>query len=37
MIIVDTPDALLVCRKPDAQRLKEIINRLEAQGRQDLL
>ncbi len=37
MIIVDTADALLVCRKADAQRIKEIINNLEDRGRQDLL
>ncbi len=37
MIIVDTADALLVCRKADAQRIKEIINTLEKRGRQDLL
>ncbi|MFT5234129.1 MAG: mannose-1-phosphate guanylyltransferase [Candidatus Krumholzibacteriia bacterium] len=37
MIIVDTDDALLVCRKSDAQRIKEIINQLEDRGRQDLL
>lgn len=37
LIIVDTPDALLVCRKDDAQRIKEIIARLEADGRRDLL
>jgi len=37
MIIVSTDDALLVCRKSDAQRIKEIINKLEEDGRQDLL
>lgn len=37
LIIVDTADALLVCRKEDAQRIKEIIARLEAEGRRDLL
>ncbi len=37
MIIVDTPDALLVCHKADAQRIKEIITQLEARGRTDLL
>jgi len=37
MIIVDTDDALLVCRKADAQRIKEIIKNLEERGRQDLL
>jgi len=37
LVVVDTPDALLVCRKADAQRIKDIINRLEAEGRRDLL
>ncbi len=37
MIIVDTADALLVCRKADAQRIKEIINKLEERGRRDML
>jgi mannose-1-phosphate guanylyltransferase len=37
LIVVDTPDALLVCRKEDAQRIKDIITRLEDKGRQDLL
>lgn len=37
LIVVDTPDALLICSKDDAQRIKEIINRLEDGGRSDLL
>ena len=37
LVVVDTPDALLVCRKAEAQRIKEIISRLEDQGRSDLL
>ncbi len=37
LVVVDTPDALLVCRKSEAQRIKEIITRLEAEGRTDLL
>lgn len=37
LIVVDTPDALLVCRKDDAQKIKEIITRLEDQKRSDLL
>jgi mannose-1-phosphate guanylyltransferase len=37
LIIVDTPDALLVCQKADAQRIKEIIQRLEKDGRAELL
>ncbi|MFN2369766.1 MAG: mannose-1-phosphate guanylyltransferase [Candidatus Krumholzibacteriia bacterium] len=37
LVVVDTPDALLVCRKADAQRIKDIIARLEGAGRRDLL
>ena len=37
LVVVDTPDALLVCRKADAQRIKDIIARLESAGRRDLL
>ena len=37
LIVVDTPDALLVAQKTDAQRIKEIIDRLEKDGRDDLL
>ncbi len=37
LVVVDTPDALLVCRKSEAQKIKEIISRLETQGRSDLL
>ncbi len=37
LIVVDTPDALLVCSKSEAQKIKEIISRLEDQGRSDLL
>jgi mannose-1-phosphate guanylyltransferase len=37
LVVVDTPDALLVCRKDQAQRIKEIITRLEESGRKDLL
>ncbi|MBU8870445.1 MAG: NTP transferase domain-containing protein [Gemmatimonadales bacterium] len=37
MIIVDSADALLVCRKDQAQRLKEVIVALEKTGRDDLL
>ena len=37
LIIVETPDALLVCRKADAQRIKDIIVRLEEDGRRELL
>ncbi|MCB1184198.1 mannose-1-phosphate guanylyltransferase [bacterium] len=37
LIIIDTDDALLVCRKADAQRIKEVIARLETEGRDELL
>ena len=37
LVVVDTPDALLVCSKSEAQKIKEIISRLEDQGRSDLL
>ena len=37
LIIVDCPDALLVCRKDQAQRIKEVIAALEKDGRDDLL
>jgi mannose-1-phosphate guanylyltransferase len=36
LVVVDTPDALLVCHKSQAQRIKEIIARLEEKGRTDL-
>jgi len=37
LIVVDTPDALLVCSKAEAQKIKQIISRLEDAGRSDLL
>jgi mannose-1-phosphate guanylyltransferase len=37
LVIVDTGDALLVCRGDQDQRVKEIIDRLEGDGRSDLL
>ncbi len=37
LVVVDTPDALLVCRADAAQRLREVITRLEADRRADLL
>ena len=33
LVIVDTPDALLVCRRDRAQDVKEVVNRLTAQGK----
>ena len=37
LVVVDTGDALLVCRSRDDQRVKDVINRLESDGRNDLL
>lgn len=37
LIVVDTPDALLVAAKSEAQRIKEIIVQLENDGREELL
>ena len=37
LIVVDSPDALLICRKDQAQSVKQIVERLQAQGRKDLL
>jgi mannose-1-phosphate guanylyltransferase len=37
VIVIDTPDALLVVSKDAAQEVKEIVDRLNAQGRDELL
>ncbi len=37
LVVVDTGDALLVCRTEDAQRVREITERLAAQGLDDVL
>mgnify|MGYP000123800348 CR=1 FL=1 len=37
LIVVDTPDALLVTRRADAQRVGEIVKALESRGRSELL
>ena len=37
LIVVDTPDALLVCRRDCAQEVKTLVDRLQAMGRHDLL
>ena len=37
LVVVDTPDALLVVPERDAQRVKEIVERLRAAGRTELL
>jgi mannose-1-phosphate guanylyltransferase len=36
LVIVDTEDALLVCSRADEQRVKEVVERLKAIGRNDL-
>lgn len=37
LIIVESDDALLICPKDQAQRIKDVITALEKDGRQDLL
>jgi mannose-1-phosphate guanylyltransferase len=37
LIVVDEPDALLICRRDRAQEVKRIVEQLKAMGRQDLL
>lgn len=37
IVIVDTPDALLVCHAEESQRVKEIVERLKALGKTELL
>jgi mannose-1-phosphate guanylyltransferase len=37
LVVVDTGDALLICPAADDQRVKDIIGRLEAAGRTDVL
>src|SRR4051794_21636384 len=37
VIVVDTPDALLVCAGDSAQDVKQVVERLQATGRSDLL
>jgi mannose-1-phosphate guanylyltransferase len=37
LIVVDTGDALLVCRKEASQRVREVIEALQSRGREDLL
>ncbi len=36
LVIVETPDAVLVCRKDSAQNVREVVERLESDGRSDL-
>jgi mannose-1-phosphate guanylyltransferase len=37
LVVVDTPDALLVCRKDQAQRIKELTDHLAENGRDEVL
>lgn len=37
IVVVETPDAVLVCSKDKAQDVKQIVDALKAQGREDLL
>lgn len=37
LIVVDADDALLICRRDRAQTVKQIVERLKAEGREDLL
>jgi hypothetical protein len=37
LIVVDTPDALLVADRRQAQRVGEIVKRLEKSGREELI
>jgi len=37
LVIVDTPDALLVCRKDDAEKVKQIVNLLKKKKRQEYI
>nr|MBA3852754.1 mannose-1-phosphate guanyltransferase [Chloroflexota bacterium] len=36
-VVIDTPDALLVCAADQAQDVKKIVDRLAAEGRRDRL
>lgn len=36
LVVVDTPDALLVCRKADAVAVRHVVDRLKELGRSDL-
>lgn len=37
LIVVDTPDAVLICRRGAGESLREVVKRLRAAGREDLL
>ena len=36
MVVIDTPDALLVTTRARAQQVKDVVAALKAQGRDDL-
>jgi len=36
-VVVDTPDALLICHKDRVQEVRQVVERLKADGRQDLI
>lgn len=37
VVVVETPDAVLVCRKDEAQNVKKIVDELKKRGRENLL
>jgi mannose-1-phosphate guanylyltransferase len=37
IVIVDTPDALLICKKSDTQKVKQIVDFLKNSGNQQFL
>lgn len=37
LVVVETPDAVLVCSKEETERVKELVDRLSREGRADLL
>ena len=37
LVVVETPDAVLVCKKSCAQDVKKIVEKLQAEGREELL
>jgi mannose-1-phosphate guanylyltransferase len=37
IIVVDTPDALLICRKDQDQKVKDVVGKLKKEGKDDYL
>ena len=37
LVVVETPDAVLVCSKENAQDVKKVVDALKKKGREDLL